>query len=341
MAHKGVSNAAVARALRELALFLQMDGVSFKPLAYERSASVVGALQRPLTRIHAQGGLRALQAVPGVGKAVAEHIAGMLETGFMADLERLRRGRPIDIIALTSVEGVGVRRVETLWRLLRVTNLDELRRAAQEGQIRSLPHFGARSEQQILEALSCRHSKESVRARNKQKREEHRMNVIVGIDDSSCSNEAIRYVCEGVWPKDTRFLVVSVVPVIVAGPGEAITGEGMQALTDEQERVHGGLVRRAAAYLRKAGLKSETLVVHGDPRTVLTDRVRSEQADLLIVGSHGRTGLTKLLLGSVATHVVTHSECPVLVVKTPSWKTPGHLIAGSVSKPRKAVSPIV
>jgi hypothetical protein len=38
------------------------------------------------------------------------------------------------------------------------------------------------------------------------------------------------------------------------------------------------------------------------------------------VGSHGRSGLKKLLLGSVATHVVTHAPCPVLVVKTPAWK---------------------
>jgi len=153
MARKGVSNASVARALREMALFLQMDGISFKPVAYERSASIVGSLHRSLRRIHAQGGIRALQAVPGLGKGMAERIAGMLETGIMADLERLRNGRPIDIIGLTSVEGVGVRRVEMLWRVLHVANLDDLRRAAEAGLIRGLPHFGARSEQRILEAL--------------------------------------------------------------------------------------------------------------------------------------------------------------------------------------------
>jgi len=153
MAPKGVSNASVARALREMALFLQMDGISFKPVAYERSASVVGALHRPLRRIHAQGGIRALQAVPGLGKGMAERIAGMLETGIMADLERLRKGRPIDIIGLTSVDGVGVRRVEMLWRVLHIANLDDLRRAAEAGLIRGLSHFGARSEQRILEAL--------------------------------------------------------------------------------------------------------------------------------------------------------------------------------------------
>jgi len=156
MAPRGVSNAAVARALREMALFLKMDGISFKPLTYERSASVVGALGRPLTRIHARGGLRALQDLPGLGKGMAERIAGMLETGAMTDLEKLRRGRPIDIIELTSVDGVGVRKAETLWHMLHVANLEDLRRAAEAGQIRALPHFGARSEQQILAALDER-----------------------------------------------------------------------------------------------------------------------------------------------------------------------------------------
>ena len=167
MARRRVSNAAVARALREMALFLQMDGISFKPLTYERSALVVCSLHRSLMRIHAQGGVRALQAVPGLGKGMAERIAGMLETGEMADLEALRRGRPIDIIGLTSVEGVGVRRVEALWRLLHITNVDELRQAAEAGRLRALPHFGTRSEQQILEALPSRFEKGPVRMRAK------------------------------------------------------------------------------------------------------------------------------------------------------------------------------
>jgi nucleotide-binding universal stress UspA family protein len=43
--------------------------------------------------------------------------------------------------------------------------------------------------------------------------------------------------------------------------------------------------------------------------------VRAERADLLVVGSHGRTGLAKLMLGSVSSHTMTHAPCSVLVVK--------------------------
>jgi len=58
-------------------------------------------------------------------------------------------------------------------------------------------------------------------------------------------------------------------------------------------------------------------MVPGDPRSALVDEARQEHADLIVVGSHGRSGLSKLLLGSVASHVVAHAPCSVLVVKAP------------------------
>jgi nucleotide-binding universal stress UspA family protein len=165
------------------------------------------------------------------------------------------------------------------------------------------------------------------------------MKVIIGVDDSSFSDEAIRYACAATWPKGSRFLVISAVPMIVAGPGESITGEGYEALIEDQEKYLEGVAHRAEERLRGAGLDVQTLVVHGDPRTVLTDRARLEQADLIVVGSHGRSGLKKLLLGSVATHVVTHSHCPVLVVKAPNLVVPS--LASQKPEEKKDLLPIV
>jgi universal stress protein A len=59
-------------------------------------------------------------------------------------------------------------------------------------------------------------------------------------------------------------------------------------------------------------------MVQGDPRDALVETARQDRVDLIIVGSHGRTGLSKLLLGSVASHVVSHAPCNVLVVKLPA-----------------------
>ena len=58
-------------------------------------------------------------------------------------------------------------------------------------------------------------------------------------------------------------------------------------------------------------------MVAGDPRAVLTEEARRIGADLLVLGSHGRSGLAKLVLGSVAAHVAAHAPCSVLIVKRP------------------------
>ena len=80
------SNADIARALREMALFLEMDEVPFKPQAFERAAYAVTAVDRPLAEIHAEGGEKALAQVPGIGKGIAARIAS-LRGGGPADPE--------------------------------------------------------------------------------------------------------------------------------------------------------------------------------------------------------------------------------------------------------------
>ncbi len=153
MKSRGTSNADVAKALREMALFLEMGDVPFKPQAYEKAAYAVSALDKPLAELLAEGGVQALDALPGIGKGIARRIARMIETGTMADLDALRKKTPIDVLALTAIEGVGVKKAEALWRALEIRTVADLKRAAKEGRIRALPHFGERSEQRILESV--------------------------------------------------------------------------------------------------------------------------------------------------------------------------------------------
>lgn len=154
MRRRSPSNADIARALREMALFLEMDEVPFKPRAYERAAYGVSALERPLAELRAEGGVAALMTVPGVGKGIAERIAGMIDAGAMAELEALRARTPVDVLGLTAVEGIGAKTVHRLWQELEIRDVADLKRAAAQGRIRGLPHFGERSEQKILEAVT-------------------------------------------------------------------------------------------------------------------------------------------------------------------------------------------
>jgi len=149
-------NAEIAERLRELALFLEMEGVSFKPRAYEKAAHAIEANARPLAEVFSEGGAKALQSVPAVGKGIAERIGELFEEGRIEDLERLRAKTPVEILELTSIEGLGPKHVKALYEARGVRTLADLERAARTGQVRDVPHFGSKSEQNILRGLALR-----------------------------------------------------------------------------------------------------------------------------------------------------------------------------------------
>ena len=142
------------------------------------------------------------------------------------------------------------------------------------------------------------------------------MKIMIAVDGSECSEPVVEFVARMRWPAGSRTLVVSVASAaagMVAAPFEAAAASAELESLDVRE--HEALVARASQALTVAGLPCETRVVLGEPAHALLQAVRDEGADLLVVGSHGRTGLTKLLLGSVSAHVVGHAPCSVLVVK--------------------------
>jgi DNA polymerase (family 10) len=148
-----ITNAEVARVLRELAIFLEMDGVPFKPRAYEKAADAVEALDRPLADLYASGGRRALEEIPSVGRGIAERIEELIKTGRARDHERFRRKIPVDVTALTAIEGLGPKMVKALYDELGVRSVAALETAARAGRIRHLPHFGEKTEQKILRGI--------------------------------------------------------------------------------------------------------------------------------------------------------------------------------------------
>lgn len=147
-------NAEIAARLREMALYLEMEGVAFKPRAYEKAASAVASCDTPLHELLAEGGTRALDALPSVGKGIAERIAELVRTGRIAELERLRDATPVDVASLTAVEGLGPKHVKALHDALGIRTLAQLETACRAGKVREIPHFGARSEEKILRGIA-------------------------------------------------------------------------------------------------------------------------------------------------------------------------------------------
>lgn len=72
---------------------------------------------------------------------------------------------------------------------------------------------------------------------------------------------------------------------------------------------------KLASKVKKAGVRSVQLVVDGDPARQIVRAARSRKADLVVVGTHGRTGFSKWFLGSVAARVVAMAHCPVVTVR--------------------------
>lgn len=155
-----MKNRQVARILYEIAELLDLDGVQFKPRAYRRAAQAVESCSAPIEELAAEGKLYDL---PGVGEAIAKKIEEIVETGKLAYHEELKAKLPVDLFALTQVDGVGPKTAKLLYEELNVRSLDDLERVARDGKIRGVKGLGEKTEGKILRGL--------VEARGVEKRE--------------------------------------------------------------------------------------------------------------------------------------------------------------------------
>lgn len=142
------------------------------------------------------------------------------------------------------------------------------------------------------------------------------MRILIAVDGSSPSQEAIDEVAQRPWPQPSTVRVIAAVRSYVPPASEFVpTAYTPEEIMQEHESQAKQVVDRAAAHLRTSGLTVETVVREGDPRTVIVDEAKAWGANLIVVGSHGRTRLERLLLGSVAQAVVAHAPCSVEVVR--------------------------
>ncbi|MDP3947114.1 MAG: DNA polymerase/3'-5' exonuclease PolX [bacterium] len=148
-----MTNKEIARILYEMAALYEMEGVQFKPRAYERAAEGVESCGESVADLFARGGVKALTDIPGVGAGIADHIAALIVGKKFKEYDDLKKKAPVNVLELTAVEGVGPRMVKVLWDKLKIKDLAGLEKAARAGKIRRMPHFGEKSEQKILRGI--------------------------------------------------------------------------------------------------------------------------------------------------------------------------------------------
>jgi DNA polymerase (family 10) len=145
-------NAEVAALFEEFADRLEAMDVEYKPRAYRRAAENIRAHATDI-RALAEEGQDAVEEIQGVGDAISSKVVEYFETGRIEELEELREELPVDIEALTAVEGVGPKTIGDLYEALGVHDLDDLEAAAEAGEIRAVEGYGAKTEQNILSAI--------------------------------------------------------------------------------------------------------------------------------------------------------------------------------------------
>jgi DNA polymerase (family 10) len=147
-----VRNADIAAAFEQIADLLELQNANpFRVRAYRNAARIVGELKLDLAAAIGSG--RPLPKLPGIGTDLEAKIREFATTGAIGALERLKKEVPAGVAELLKLPGLGPKRVRALYEELHVHTLPQLLRAARDGRIRSLPGFGAKTEQRIAEAI--------------------------------------------------------------------------------------------------------------------------------------------------------------------------------------------
>lgn len=148
-----MKNQELARIFYEIADFLKMEEIAFKPYAYQKAAITLESLEEDVKEIYKKGGLKALEEIPGVGKSIAEKIKEYLKTRKIKYYQDLKKKTPVEMEELTAVEGLGPKMVKILHQKLGISNLKDLEKAAKAHKIASLFGFGVITEKNILEGI--------------------------------------------------------------------------------------------------------------------------------------------------------------------------------------------
>lgn len=148
-----MNNFEIAKVLYEIADYLEADEVAFKPQAYRRAGRYLESLSDEVSELYYKGGIKALMDLPEIGKGIAKKIVELIKTGQLKYYQRLKKALPVDMVELTSIEGIGPKTVKKLYKELKIKSVYDLEKAARAGLIQKLHGFQKKSEDKILKGI--------------------------------------------------------------------------------------------------------------------------------------------------------------------------------------------
>lgn len=141
------------------------------------------------------------------------------------------------------------------------------------------------------------------------------MKMLLATDGSDFSRLALEKAAEVAAATQSEVIVLSVSQLInlgTVGPMVYAPESAFEVPTKEESE---GILQEASEYLRARSIPHRTVRSIGQPAEAILHTAEEEHVDLIVLGSHGRTGLQRFLLGSVSNQVVSHSPVSVLVAR--------------------------
>jgi nucleotide-binding universal stress UspA family protein len=146
--------------------------------------------------------------------------------------------------------------------------------------------------------------------------------LILGVDGSRYAARAVEWIRQFPLPPDCQVRLVMVLPFLedlirarMIMPPYPVDPQEATAFAEQQRREGQEQLDQLAASLNASAIPADTEIRHGDPSLGLLDVAREQEADLIVVGSHGLDAIERFVMGTVSEKVMRHAHCSVLVVK--------------------------
>lgn len=152
---KGASNnSEIAQIFFEMADILELKKVRWKPRAYLIAGQTLESLKKDVSKIYEAGGEKALMDIPGIGEALALKIIQYLKENKIEEYEKLKKTVPAGLYEMMKVPGIGAKKASIFYNKMRIKDIDELYRAAEEHKLMGLRGFKEKAEQKIIDGIN-------------------------------------------------------------------------------------------------------------------------------------------------------------------------------------------
>jgi len=149
-----MTNQEIARRFSRLATMMELRGDDpFRLRSYRNAAETIEVWPTPLQEVAAAEGMAGLQAIPGIGKAIAGKVIELLDKGTFDAWERLTAETPASLLDLLELPGIGPKTAMSLYQKFQVSSIEDLKLFVAGGGLNLVDGIGAKTAEKIKESL--------------------------------------------------------------------------------------------------------------------------------------------------------------------------------------------